>query len=175
MYPTMGITMIPLTISCHLYFPHISKVRRMLHEMSVGRVQCKECFSLFTYTFLPFLLFFITNLCFYDFMIFIFFSFLLLFSFFLFFCFFCFEVSNFQNRILTNQKPELTIRNCHWNFMFGLKVAINSALYYNSSFPLLLLSQKLFFLTNIFHVFLVIHPLFKILILTFFLLLKENN
>ena len=154
MYPTMGITMIPLTISCHLYFPHISKVWRMLHEMSVGRVQCKECFSLFTYTFLPFLLFFITNLCFYDFMIssfFFFFSSFFFLSVFFFFSFF--EVPNFQNRILTNQKPEMTIRNCHWNFMFGWKVGINSAMYYNSSFPLLLLLQKLIFLTDIFHVF----------------------
>ena len=85
----------------------------------------------------------------------LFFSFFLHFSFFLFFFFFFsfFEVPNFQNRILTNQKPEMTIRNCHWNFMFGWKVAINSAMYYNSSFPLLLLLQKLIFLTDIFHVF----------------------
>ena len=83
----------------------------------------------------------------------LFFSFFLHFSFFLFFFFSFFEVPNFQNIILTNQKPEMTIRNCHWNFMFGWKVAINSAMYYNSSFPLLLLLQKLIFLTDIFQVF----------------------
>ena len=27
------------------------------------------------------------------------------------------EVLNFGNRILTNQKPELVIRNCQWNCM----------------------------------------------------------
>ena len=34
------------------------------------------------------------------------------------FCFFCFfldEVSNLCHRIVTNQKPELVIGNCHWN------------------------------------------------------------
>ena len=30
-------------------------------------------------------------------------------------------VSNFCNRILTNQKPELVIGNCQWNYMNGGK------------------------------------------------------
>ena len=33
------------------------------------------------------------------------------------FYFFFHEVSSFRNRILTNQKPELMIRNCQWNCM----------------------------------------------------------
>ena len=34
------------------------------------------------------------------------------------------EVSNFRNRILTNQKPELVIRNCQWNCMLELVVLV---------------------------------------------------
>ena len=36
------------------------------------------------------------------------------------FHFFFDEVSNFRNRILTNQKPEYVIRNCQWNSMLRL-------------------------------------------------------
>lgn len=31
------------------------------------------------------------------------------------------EVSNFRNKIWTNQKSELVMRNCHWNCISGLK------------------------------------------------------
>ena len=34
--------------------------------------------------------------------------------------------SNFCNRILTNQKPDLAIRNCQWNCMLLIKIAITT-------------------------------------------------
>ena len=89
---------VPLTISYQLYFLHISVVWSMLHHRSVGQVQSKECCFMFRYTFLSFFVGFHQKL--YVFIIFI--------SFF-------YEVSNFHNRILTKQKPELLIRNCQWN------------------------------------------------------------
>ena len=39
----------------------------------------------------------------------------------IFFSFFWWS-TNFRNRILTNQKPELVIRNCQWDYMFGFYV-----------------------------------------------------
>ena len=39
------------------------------------------------------------------------------------------EASNFRNRILTNQKPELVIRNCRWNCMI---CSINKSIVRNS-------------------------------------------
>ena len=42
---------ITLTISYHLYFLRISKAWSKLHRGSVGRVQGKECYIMFTYTF----------------------------------------------------------------------------------------------------------------------------
>ena len=87
---------VPMTISYHLYLLGISKVWRMLRHGSVGGVQSKKCYVMFTYFFGNFL-FFIKNMCF---MIFI-----SLFD----------EVSIFRNRILTNQKPDLGIKNYQWN------------------------------------------------------------
>ena len=40
---------------------------------------------------------------------------------FIIFIFFFDEVSNFCNRILTNKKPKLVIRNCQWNCINGEK------------------------------------------------------
>ena len=39
-------------------------------------------------------------------------------------CFFD-KVSNLRNRTLTNQKPELVIRNCQWNCMLGSKYGLS--------------------------------------------------
>ena len=59
---------VPLKISYHLYFLHISNVWSILHHGSVGRVQSKQCNSLFTYTFLAFFfLFFIKRIVFLSF------------------------------------------------------------------------------------------------------------
>ena len=72
-------------------FPQISKVWSMLYHRSVRRVQSKQCSSLFTDTFFGIFLFlFIKKLVYH-------------------FTFFFWQVSNFRNRILTNQKPELVI------------------------------------------------------------------
>ena len=54
---------VPLAISYHLYFLRISKVQCMLHHESVERVQSKERYYMFTYTFWLFLLFFIKKIC----------------------------------------------------------------------------------------------------------------
>ena len=43
---------VPLTTSFHLYFLCISKVWSMLHQGSLGQVQHKECYFIFTYTFM---------------------------------------------------------------------------------------------------------------------------
>ena len=70
----------------------------MLHLGSVVRVQSKEYYSMFIYIFFYiFLLFFIEKKCgllFFD------------------------DVSNFCNRILSNQKLELVIRNCQWDRIY---------------------------------------------------------
>ena len=66
------------------------------------QVQSKECHFLFTYTFLAFFIFLVSSKILYFFHFHSFFD----------------EVSNFWNRILTNQKPEVVIRNCQWNCMF---------------------------------------------------------
>ena len=90
---------VPLTISYHLYFLRIAQVLSFLHYGLFGRVQSKECYFRFTYTSLAVFCccccfcFSSKNLCFYH------------------FYFFFNEVSSFRNRILTNQKPELAIRN----------------------------------------------------------------
>ena len=95
---------VPLAIFYHLYFLHISKVSSMLyHHGSVGQVHSKECYFIFTCTFLTFFCCFSSkNLCSYQ------------------FHFFFDEVSNFGSRILTNQKPEQVIKNCQWNCMLLL-------------------------------------------------------
>ena len=87
---------VPLTISYHLHFPRISKVWSMFHHGSLGQVLSKEYYFVFTYNFLTFFLFCFSSKVF-----------------FLIFISFLDKVSNFRNRILTNQKPELVIWNYH--------------------------------------------------------------
>ena len=71
----------------------------MLYHGSVRRFHSKVCYFIFTYTLLAFLVVFsFKKICLFD------------------------EVSNFQNRILTNQKPEYEIRNYQWNCMSALSV-----------------------------------------------------
>ena len=89
---------VSLTISYHLHFLRISKVSSILHYGSVEGVQYKQCNSLFTYTFMTFF----SCLSLKDCALIIFISFFD-------------EVLNLHNRILTNHRPELVIRNCHWN------------------------------------------------------------
>ena len=84
-----------------IYFLRLSKVWSISHHGSVGRGH-KKCY-------LMLFLFFITKF------VFLSFSFL---SFFLSFFFFD-EVSNFRNRILTNQKRELVVSNCQLNCIPG--------------------------------------------------------
>ena len=56
---------VPLTISYHLYFLHISKVSSMLLHGSAEQVQSEKCYFIFTCTFLAcFLLFFIKKFVF---------------------------------------------------------------------------------------------------------------
>ena len=52
---------VPLTISCHLYFHRISKISSMLHHgsVSVEQIHSKECYFIFTYTFLAFVVAFL--------------------------------------------------------------------------------------------------------------------
>ena len=73
------------------------------HELRRNETQNGIDFcSIFSYTFLTFFYCFSSNkLCFYHF-IFHFFN----------------KVSNFCNKILTNQKPKQVIRNCQWNCMW---------------------------------------------------------
>ena len=74
-----------------------------LHHGSMEQVQSKECNSKTTYAILGiffFVVVFHQKIC--AFTIFISFS---------------DKVFNLRNRILTNRKPELVIRNRHWNFM----------------------------------------------------------
>lgn len=84
---------VPLTLSYHLQFLSVSEDCNMLHYGLVGRVQKKECYFMFTYTFLPIFLLFSSKKI--DFIIFI--SSIN-------------KVSNFHERILPNQKQELVIK-----------------------------------------------------------------
>ena len=91
---------VSLTISYRLCFLRFSKVWSIFYNGSVKRVQSKQCNSLPACTFLPlFYCFPLKKLCLCH------------------FHFFLDEVSNFYNRILANQKPELVIRNCQINYM----------------------------------------------------------
>ena len=76
-----------------IYFLHLSKVWRILHHGSVGRGH-KKCYLMF-------------------------FSFIIKFVLLSFSFHFFDEVSNFRNRISTNQKRELMVSNCQWNCMAG--------------------------------------------------------
>ena len=53
---------VSLTVSYHVYLIRTSKVWSMLDHGSVGQFQNKECYFMFTYTFLA-----SKNLCFYHF------------------------------------------------------------------------------------------------------------
>ena len=80
----------------------------MLHHGPVGEFRVKIA------TWCLFILFCIfvvchQKICFYHFHFFFFFD----------------KVSNLRNRILTNQKPELMIRNCQWNCMLGSKYGLS--------------------------------------------------
>ena len=97
------------TISYHLYFSVYLKSLSMLHHMSLGQLNnSKECYFMFPDTFLAF--FNVFHQKFFVFIIFI--------SFFD-------EVWNFHNRILTNRKPEMVIRNCQ---MINYKLGCNFSL-----------------------------------------------
>ena len=82
-------------------FLGFSKVSSMLHHGPVGRVHSKECYFIFTYTFLAFFFVLHQKKCV-----------------FIIFISFAGDVSDLRNRILTNQKPEWMRRNCQWNSMF---------------------------------------------------------
>ena len=79
----------------------------MLHHDLVGRVQSKECYYMFTNTFLHFYVVFYQKI--YDFIIFI--------SFFD-------KALKFPQQNINNQKLELVIRNCHCNYMIRTKLVL---------------------------------------------------
>ena len=81
-----------IRIFYYLYFLRISKVWSKLHHGPVGQAQIKERCSLLTF----FVVVFYQKNC----------------VFIIFISFFFDKKSNFRYRILTNQKPELVIRNC---------------------------------------------------------------
>ena len=88
-------------IFLYLCYLRITKVWSMLHHGSVGWVQSKECsFFVHIYFFGIFLLFLHQKSC----------------AVIIFVTFF-YYVPNFFNRILTNQKPKLVIKNWQWNCM----------------------------------------------------------
>ena len=95
---------VSLIISFHLYFLRISEIWCMLHHALVGQVQSKECYFMFTYTFVTLSCCFSLKKCV-----------------FIIFTFFSDEVSSFRNKMLTNLEPELIIKNCQWNCMHNLK------------------------------------------------------
>ena len=73
-----------------------------------GRMLSEECYIMLTYTFFGIFFFFLV--CVFHQKICVFIIFISAFD----------EASNFRNRILTNQKPELVIRNCQWNCKYGI-------------------------------------------------------
>ena len=84
-----------------IYFLRPSKVWTMLQHGSVWLILTNYCYSIVLCTFLEFFCCFSRHrIC--VFIIFISFS---------------DKVSNFRNRILTNQKRELVVSNCQWNCM----------------------------------------------------------
>ena len=93
---------VPRTISYHLYFLRICKVWSMLHQGQWNEFRIKKAILCLYILFSLFFSFFIKNCVF-----------IISIS-------FLDEVSNFRNRILTNQKPKLVMRNCQWNFMLTL-------------------------------------------------------
>ena len=53
---------VPLTFSYHLYYLRISNVSSIIHHGSVEQVQVKECYFVFTYTFLDFCYWILTSI-----------------------------------------------------------------------------------------------------------------
>ena len=82
-----------------IYFLRFSKVWSILHHGSVGQVH-KKCSLVLLHTFMTFFVVFHHKIC----------VFIILISFFD-------EVSNFRNRILTNQKREFVVSTCQQNCM----------------------------------------------------------
>ena len=83
-----------------IYFLRLSKVWSMLHQGSVWLVH-KKCYLMllsFMYPFGFFLCAFIISISFFN------------------------KVSNFRNKILTNQKRELVVSNCQWNCLKSSEV-----------------------------------------------------
>ena len=93
---------VPLTISSHLYFLLFSKVLSSYITGQWGRFTVKNTTLSSYINFLGIFCFFYNKNCVYI----IFISFLMK-----------VEVSNFHNRLLTNQRPEQVIINCQWNCM----------------------------------------------------------
>ena len=80
-------------------FFHLPKVWSISHHGSLGLAQSKKCHFMFSYIFWAYLLFFIIK-----------------FGVFVTCISFLDEVSNYRNRILTNQKKEYVIRNFQRNW-----------------------------------------------------------
>ena len=101
---------------CHQYIFSVSLKSGAYYITGQWGKFIKKCYLILLYTFLAFFFFF-----------FFFKDFFLAFFFFFFyqkicvFIIFIFldEVSNFRNRILTNQKRGLVVSNCQWNCMGG--------------------------------------------------------
>ena len=94
---------VPMAVSFDLNFLCISKVWSMSHHGSMGHFQSKEGYFIFTYTFVAFFCCFLSKMC-------------------VSIIYFSDEVSNFRHRVLTNQKPELVIRNSQWNCMRNIEI-----------------------------------------------------
>ena len=87
-----------------IYFLRFSKVWSILHHGSVGQVH-KKCSLVLLHTFMTFFVVLHHKIC----------VFIILISFFD-------EVSNFRNRILTNQKREFVVSTCQQNCMRYIKI-----------------------------------------------------
>ena len=86
---------------CHQYIFSVSLKSGAYYITGQWGKFIKKCYLILLYTFLAFFFFFYQKIC--VFIIFIFLD----------------EVSNFRNRILTNQKRGLVVSNCQWNCMGG--------------------------------------------------------
>ena len=110
-----------------IYFLHLSKVWSILHHGSVGQVH-KKCSLVLLHTFMTFFVVFHHKIC----------VFIILISFFD-------EVSNFRNRILTNQKHEFVVSTCQQNCMSYIKIHSPRPL---DPTPILFISNKNFWSEN---------------------------
>ena len=94
-----------------IYFLCLSKVWSILHHGSVWQVRKKMLLNAFKYFFGCLLLFFIIK-----------------FVFFIIFISFSDKVSNYRNRILTNQKRELVVSNCQWNCLLRNQLKFHNSM-----------------------------------------------